>query len=101
MKNNYLNMLGLAFRAGKCSVGEDAILRDIRSNKAKLVILANDIGIQTKKKLTDKCRYYDVPIILANEDREALSHAIGKSHRVAVAIRDAGFAKKIKTLVGQ
>lgn len=96
----YLNLIGLAFRAGKCSVGEDAILRDIRSQKAKLVLLAADIGDQTKKKLTDKCTYYQIPFIIVDEDRETLSNAIGKSHRVAIAILEAGFAKKIKSYFG-
>lgn len=100
MNNNYLNVLGLSYRAGKCSLGEDAILRDVRSKKAKLVLLANDIGDQTKKKLTDKCSFYGVPLIIVNEDREAFSNAIGKSQRVAIAIIDAGFAKKISTLLG-
>lgn len=100
MNNNHLNLLGLAYRAGKCSLGEDAILRDVRSNKAKLVLLANDIGDQTKKKLTDKCSFYEVPLIIVNEGREEFSNAIGKSQRVAIAILDAGFAKKISTLLG-
>ncbi|MBP2077694.1 YlxQ family RNA-binding protein [Oceanobacillus polygoni] len=99
MKNSYLNMLGLANRAGKCSFGEETILKDIRSNRAKLVIIASDIGPQTKKKLTDKCNYYEVPFKIA-DDRETLSHAIGKSQRVAIAILDAGFATKIKSLLG-
>ncbi|MBR3121542.1 ribosomal L7Ae/L30e/S12e/Gadd45 family protein [Oceanobacillus profundus] len=99
MKNNYLNMIGLAYRAGKCSLGEETILKDIRSNRAKLVIIASDIGPQTKKKLTDKCNYYEVPYRIA-DDRETLSNAIGKSHRVAIAILDTGFAAKIKSLLG-
>lgn len=99
MKNNYLNMVGLAHRAGKCSTGEDSIVKDIRQQKAKLVILASDIGPQTKKKLTDKCKTYKIPYRIA-DDRETLSQAIGKSHRVAIAILDAGFAAKIKSLLG-
>ncbi|MFC4023112.1 L7Ae/L30e/S12e/Gadd45 family ribosomal protein [Oceanobacillus longus] len=99
MKNNYLNLIGLAHRAGKLSLGEETILKDIRSNRAKLVLLASDIGPQTKKKLTNKCKYYEVPFIIA-DDRETLSNAIGKSHRVAIAILDAGFATKIKSLLG-
>jgi len=99
MKNNYLNMIGLAYRAGKCSLGEETILKDIRSNRAKLVLLANDIGPQTKKKLTNKCNFYHVPYVIA-DDRETLSNAIGKSQRVAIAILDAGFAAKISALLG-
>jgi ribosomal protein L7Ae-like RNA K-turn-binding protein len=99
MKNSYLNLLGLAQRAGKCTLGEESILKDIRSKKAKLVLLASDIGPQTKKKLTNKCNYYEVPYLIV-DDRETISDAIGKSQRVAIAILDAGFATKIKSLLG-
>lgn len=100
MKNNYLSIVGLAFRARKCSIGEDNIVKDIQNKRAKLVLLANDIGPQTKKKLTDKCKYYEIPWIVIDEDREVLSKAIGKTKRVGVAILDAGFAAKIKSLLG-
>ncbi|AVQ99083.1 50S ribosomal protein L7ae [Oceanobacillus picturae] len=97
--NSYLNMIGLAYRARKISLGEEAIVKDIRQNRAKLILLASDIGPQTKKKLTDKCKSYNVPYEIV-DDRETLSQAIGKSQRVAVAILDAGFATKIQSLLG-
>ncbi|APC48593.1 YlxQ family RNA-binding protein [Virgibacillus halodenitrificans] len=99
MRNSYLNMIGLAYRARKCSLGEETIVKDIQQKKAKLVLVASDIGPQTKKKITDKCKTYKVPFEIV-DDRETLSHAIGKSQRVAVAILDAGFAEKIKSLLG-
>jgi len=99
MNSPYLNVIGLANRAGKCSTGEDTIVRDIQRNRAKLVILASDVGKQTKKRLTDKCQTYNVPFSIA-DDTNVLSHAIGKHKRVAIAILDAGFAKKIKMLLG-
>ncbi len=89
----------MAYRAGKCSLGEETIVKDIRQKRAKLVLLANDIGPQTRKKMTDKCKTNDIPFIIA-DDRETLSNAVGKSHRVAIAILDAGFAAKIKSLLG-
>ncbi|MFU0790989.1 MAG: ribosomal L7Ae/L30e/S12e/Gadd45 family protein [Virgibacillus proomii] len=100
MKNNYLNILGLAFRAGKCTLGEEAIIKDIRTNRAKLILLASDIGPQTKKKLTDKCKTYEIPYAIV-DDRETLSKAIGKTQRVAIAILDAGFAVKLRSLLGE
>jgi ribosomal protein L7Ae-like RNA K-turn-binding protein len=98
MQNKYLNLLGLANRAGKCSTGE-GIVKDIKSGRAKLVLLASDTGPQTRKKITDKCKSYNIPFEIA-DDSETLSHAIGKHKRVAVAILDAGFADKIKSLLG-
>lgn len=99
MNNRYLNLLGLAFRAGKCSIGEEIIIRDIRHNRVKLVLLANDIGRQTKKRLTDKCHSYKIPIFIVH-DADTISHAIGKQKRVAVAILEEGFAEKMQTLLG-
>ena len=99
MKNNYLNLIGLAYRARKCSLGEETIVKDIQQRRAKLVLIANDIGPQTLKKITNKCKTYEIPFVIV-DDRETLSHAIGKSQRVAVAILDAGFATKIKSLLG-
>lgn len=100
MKNNYLNTLGLAYRARKCSVGEETIVKDIQSRRAKLILLANDIGPQTRKKITDKCKTYDVPYVIIDDDRETLGNAIGKSQRVAAAILDTGFAAKISAILG-
>ncbi|MFD1037946.1 L7Ae/L30e/S12e/Gadd45 family ribosomal protein [Virgibacillus byunsanensis] len=98
MKNNYLNLVGLAFRARKCSLGEETIVKDIQQQRAKLVLMASDTGPQTKKKLTNKCNTYGIPLIEV-DDRDTLSNAIGKSQRVAIAILDAGFAAKIKSLL--
>lgn len=97
-EQKYLNMIGLATRAQKISVGEDQILKDIKRGHAKLLLIANDIGFQTHKRLTDKCHFYHVPYRIVT-DRENLSYAIGKSGRVAVAITDEGFAKKICSLL--
>ncbi len=100
MSNAYLNMIGLAFRAGKCTVGEESIIKDIKRKKIKLLILANDVSENTKKKLTDKCHYYHVPYYIT-DSREVLSQAIGKSGRVAIGITDLGFAEKITSILDQ
>lgn len=97
MKSNYLNMIGLAQRARKLSLGEE-VVKDIKKKRAKLVLLASDTGPQTTKKVTDKCKTYEIPLRIV-DDKETLSNAIGKSERVAIAILDAGFAAKIKSLL--
>lgn len=97
MKNNYLNMIGLAYRARELSLGEQ-VVKDIQKKRAKLVLLASDTGPQTTKKITDKCKTYDIPLRTV-DDKETLSNAIGKSDRVAIAILDAGFATKISSLL--
>lgn len=93
-------MLGLALRAGKCALGEETIIREIQKQRAKLVLLASDTGPQTRKKMTDKCNFYHIPLYIVDE-REVISRAIGKSGRVAIAILDKGFATKITSLLDE
>lgn len=45
------NLLGLATRARKTITGEELVVKEIRSKKAKLVVLSNDASKNTAKKL--------------------------------------------------
>ena len=96
--NQWASLLGLANRARKIISGEELSLKEIRRGKAKLVLLSTDASTNTVKKITDKCKSYDVPYRMI-ENREVLGHAIGKDARVVVAILDGGFAKKLLTLL--
>lgn len=92
-----LQLLGLAQRAGRVQSGEEIVLEAVRSQKCKLVILAEDGSYNTKKKFHDKCNSYQVPLIeLA--DRYKLGSALGKESRVVIGILDQGFATKIVDL---
>ena len=95
-----LQMLGLAARARKIISGEELVVNEVRHGKAKLVLLASDASANTSKKLTDKCTYYNVELHVFG-DRYDLGHATGKEARVALAITDSGFAKKISSLLNE
>ena len=95
-----LQLLGLAARARKVISGEELVVNEIRHGKAKLVLLASDASANTSKKLTDKCTYYNVELHVFG-DRYDLGHATGKEARVALAITDSGFAKKISSLLNE
>ncbi|MBS4172557.1 YlxQ family RNA-binding protein [Bacillus sp. FJAT-49736] len=95
-----MSLLGLANRARKVISGEELVLKDIKSGRAKLVLLSKDASQNTSKRIQDKCLYYKVPIVLV-DNREELGSAIGKEARVVVAINDAGFAKKLTTLLAR
>ncbi|MDF2790211.1 YlxQ family RNA-binding protein [Neobacillus sp. 3P2-tot-E-2] len=96
--NPWMSLLGLANRARKIISGEELSVKEIRSGKAKLVLLSADASANTTKKITDKCKSYEVPYKLV-EDRHLLGQAIGKEARVVVAVLDDGFAKKLMTLL--
>ena len=97
-ENQWMSLLGLANRARKTISGEELTFKEIRNGKAKLILLSADASANTAKKITDKCKSYNVPIKIV-ENREILGHAIGKDARVVVAVLDEGFAKKMITLL--
>ncbi|MCF6410609.1 YlxQ family RNA-binding protein [Pseudalkalibacillus salsuginis] len=100
MKSSWKSLLGLANRAGKCVSGEELVVKEIRQQRAKMILLAEDASANTRKKLIDKCTYYQVPYYIV-PDRIELGNAIGKEQRVTVAVIDNGFAKKLKKLIDQ
>ena len=92
-----LNLLGLAQRAKKIISGEDFCLEGIRNGQIKFLFLANDAGINTTKRITDKARFYNIELDTSFNTIE-LSNAIGKNNRKVIGITDVGFAKKIKEI---
>jgi ribosomal protein L7Ae-like RNA K-turn-binding protein len=97
-QNQWMSLLGLANRARKIISGEELVVKEIRSGKAKLVLLSADASANTAKKVTDKCKSYQIPYKLV-ENREMLGQSIGKEARVVVAVLDAGFANKLKQVL--
>lgn len=94
----WISLIGLANRAGKIISGEELSVKEIRNGKAKLVLLSADASANTAKKITDKCRSYQVPVRIV-ENRHVLGNAIGKDARVVISILDSGFAKKLLSLL--
>lgn len=82
-------------RARKISTG-DTIFEDIRKKNAKLIVICEDASANTIKKLSDKCQFYGVKYVYIDNSNR-LNHAIGTYNRMAVAILEEGFAKKIET----
>lgn len=96
-KKKALNLLGLAMRAGKLISGEELVIKSIRNQRADLVLVAQDASENTKKKIKDKSKYYEIPCTDFFTSEE-LSQSIGKP-RMVIGILDKGFAKKIEELI--
>lgn len=92
-----LNLMGLAQRAGKLISGEELVVKAIQTEQARLVFVAKDASQNLIKTVTDKCKYYDIEVSTAFDTLD-LSTAIGRPRKV-VAVSDAGFSKKMRTLM--
>ncbi|MCI1986957.1 MAG: ribosomal L7Ae/L30e/S12e/Gadd45 family protein [Lactobacillus sp.] len=91
------NLLGLARRAGKLTMGEGFVLAAIRDGKAKLVLVASDASPRTLKLFHDKSSFYEIPYVNALT-KLAIAGAIG-TPRTALAVVDQGFATKLIKLL--
>ncbi|MDO4903826.1 MAG: ribosomal L7Ae/L30e/S12e/Gadd45 family protein [Limosilactobacillus sp.] len=100
MTNNeqqVLNLLGIARAARQLVSGEDTVLKNIQTQKAKFVFLAKDAGQATAKKFTDKCNFYGIPCS-QEFTKIQLSQATGQS-RTIIGVVQPGFAKKFEQLL--
>lgn len=92
-----MSLVGLAMKAGKLVSGETGVEQVIRARKAKLLLLAVDASLATKKSYYDLAKYYSVPVI-EKLTKEELGKSIGKIQRAAAVITDDGFAAAIKNI---
>ena len=95
MINNIKGVIGLAARARKICFGADSVEDEIKKNKVKLVIIAQDSSERTKEKFKKICNQYNIPYIVDGTIEE-ISKTIGKSNKVIIGIRDINMAKGIQ-----
>ena len=58
----FYSLLGIAMRAGALTFGQDGVLKAISSGAAGFVLLDSSASDNTKKKISDSCRYYGVEV---------------------------------------
>lgn len=98
MNNSIYFMLGLCMKAGKLLSGEFQCEHAVKSNKAKLVIIAEDASSNTKKLFKDKCQFRGITLYEFGS-KEQLGKSIGKQPRASLAVIDENFSSKLKKLL--
>ena len=93
-KNKIFSLLGLATRSRNVVSGEFMTEKAVKSYSAELVIVGEDASDNTKKKFSNTCQFYEVPIYFFGT-KDELGHAIGKEMRSSLAITDEGFTKSL------
>lgn len=95
-KQKTLNAIGIAYGARKIISG--AKLFDfVKNKKVLLVILGSDMGPSQKKKLINKCTFYQIEYYDDLLTVGELSHACGKDIQVAIGLNDINMVKLIKS----
>ena len=95
MKNDrILSLLGMAIMSGNLVSGEFMTEKAVKGRKAHLVIVSEEASDNTKKKFSNMCSFYEVPLYFY-ETMEELGHCIGKTFRASLAVTSEGLAKSI------
>lgn len=97
---NILGVLGLAYKAGALAAGTNNVLNTIKSEKAKLVILTEDISENTKKVLTDKASYRNIKTFTIPVTMDELARALGKTRTSSAAVTNESFLASLDKKLG-
>lgn len=89
--NKDLSLLGLAKKAGRLCVGNDAVSEALHTGRACVVVMAEDAAGNTVRRFQN--RRGEVPIETLPYPKETLGAAIGYKSCAIAAICDAGFAE--------
>ncbi|HNX28503.1 MAG TPA: ribosomal L7Ae/L30e/S12e/Gadd45 family protein [Syntrophomonadaceae bacterium] len=92
--NKIMNLIGLAQKAGKVSNGTESARNSLIKGKAFLLVISNDIAVNTRKDLLISAEKSKIPWIESGNKYE-LGNCVGKEYRVAVTINDHGIAQRI------
>ncbi len=92
------NLLSIAQRARRIVSGSFAVQQAVKGKKAVLLLVAADAAAETKKNCQMLAEKYELPYTELL-DRESLGACLGKEYRAMAALTDAGFAKKLATLL--
>lgn len=87
-------LLGLAQAAGKAVSAEPEVEGNLRRNKVRLLILAEDATERVRKKYQQEAEINEVTLITALT-RNDIGQALGKSPRGIAAVLDNGFKKSV------
>ncbi|MBN3490693.1 ribosomal L7Ae/L30e/S12e/Gadd45 family protein [Acholeplasma equirhinis] len=90
-----LGTLGLAYRAKKVVLGTDEVVKALQKGELHMVLLANDAGPNTKKKISDKTKTYQC-VLNENFSSIELSSALGRKEVKVIGIKDKGFSMLLK-----
>ena len=101
MKDKLLTMLGFAARARKISCGMNAVIRSVKSGKAKLALVASDISPKSFKEVEYFCGENNVTVKrLSGHTIDSLSKATG--HRCGIiSVNDTQFSDTMVAILSR
>lgn len=99
--NRTLNMLGMARRANRVSLGHDAALAELKASKSRLILLSSDASERLCDEFAGECSARRIPCLKTAFTMNELGACMGAKTTAVLSIGDAGFAKRITELISE
>lgn len=93
-----LSLMGVAKKAGKITVGHDAVSDSIKKHKSELVIIASDLSSRSKQDMEQLTKKNRVKLSEVKIKMNDMYKAVGNRTGI-VSINDKGFAKKMTDIL--
>ncbi len=94
VKSKFESLIGFAMKSGNLVAGGGLCLSKISAGRLRLLIITEDVGDNTRKKMINKCVSHDVEYRIFGKAGE-LSQMTGKQDKGVFGIIDKGFAENI------
>ena len=95
-ENKFLSMLGLCRRAGGTIIGTPLVTKALPRGQVKVVFYSSLASDNTKKRITDKCSYYNTKCIKIDTPPEFLGKMLGKEGvACVVGVTSDSFSKQL------
>lgn len=91
----FLDLLGMARKAGRLEVGEEPVGAAARAGKAKLLLLACDAAENTVRRANHFAEAGHVTALTVPYTKGELGAAVGRGSCAMLALTDAGFAASL------
>ncbi len=92
-------LLGIARKAGQLVMGTELVMKALagKNPQIHMVLASSGASNNTKKRISDRCSYYNVTQYTIPQTPDELSRLLGKSCTVCcIGITDQGFAEGLK-----
>lgn len=90
MTANDLNLLGLAFKAGRLEIGEEPVGEACRAHRARVLLLASDTAENSAEKAERFAQTGNIPCVVVPFTKEELGHCVGRASCAMLALTDIG-----------
>ncbi|MBQ9392500.1 MAG: 50S ribosomal protein L7 [Oscillospiraceae bacterium] len=90
-----LSMLGLARKAGRVEIGEEAVGAAAHEKHARVILLARDAAPTAGRRAAEHAAFCGCPLLTLEADKDALGQALGFGAVAVAAVTDFGLAAAV------